>query len=102
MRSITSNKEMIAVLTGQFGDYGLPPSESSFMMHAVLAKHYMKGGSYPIGGSAKIFDTIAPAVGNAGGEIFVNAGVKEIIIQDGTATGVELENGDDVSCQKLL
>src|ERR1039457_7073509 len=40
LNQITSNKKLIAVLTGQFGDYGLPPSKSSFMMHAMLVKHF--------------------------------------------------------------
>jgi all-trans-retinol 13,14-reductase len=95
LQSITQNKKLIAVLTGQFGDYGLPPSESSFMMHAVLAKHYMRGGSYPVGGSRKIFDTIAPAITQAGGQIFVNAAVKEIIVQNNRAVGVRMENGNE-------
>lgn len=102
MQGITSNKKLIAVLTGQFGDYGLPPSQSSFMMHAVLAKHYMRGGNYPVGGSGKIFDTIAPTICAAGGEIFVNAGVKEVIVKDDKAVGVRMENGDEYFAKSIV
>ena len=52
LHSITQNKRLIAVLTGQYGDYGLPPSESSFAMHAMLVKHYFNGGFYRIGGAS--------------------------------------------------
>lgn len=95
LQSITNNPKLIAVLTGQFGDYGLPPAESSFMMHAVLAKHYMRGGSYPVGGSGKIFDTIAPTICETDGQIFVNAGVQEIVIENNKAIGVRMENGNE-------
>jgi all-trans-retinol 13,14-reductase len=29
MKELTSNMELIGVLTGQYGDYGLPPAQSS-------------------------------------------------------------------------
>jgi all-trans-retinol 13,14-reductase len=102
MQEITTNKELIAVLTGQFGDYGLPPSQSSFMMHAVLAKHYMRGGSYPIGGSGQIFDSIAPTICAAGGELFVNAGVQEVIVKNEKAIGVRMENGDEYFAKSII
>lgn len=95
MRTITKNDKLIAVLTGQFGDYGLPPAESSFLMHASLVKHYLKGGNYPIGGSAKIFDTISPIVLAAGGDVFINAPVQEVIVKDNKAVGVRLQDGKE-------
>jgi all-trans-retinol 13,14-reductase len=95
LSQLTKNKKLIAVLTAQFGDYGLPPSQSSFMMHAVLAKHYMKGAAYPVGGSQQIFQSVAPTVLNAGGEIFNNAEVKEIIVKDRKAVGVRMTDGKE-------
>src|ERR1039458_2054910 len=38
---LTGNGELIAVLTGHWGNYGLPPGQSSFGMHAVIAEHYL-------------------------------------------------------------
>jgi all-trans-retinol 13,14-reductase len=40
-------RELRAVLTAQWGDYGLPPGESSFGVHAIVAAHYFDGGAYP-------------------------------------------------------
>jgi len=37
LESITANRELIGVLTAQWGDYGLPPSKSSFAVHATIA-----------------------------------------------------------------
>ena len=31
-------------------------------MHASVVKHYLGGGSFPIGGSSKILDTIYPVI----------------------------------------
>jgi all-trans-retinol 13,14-reductase len=82
-----------AILAAQFGDYGLPPSKSSFVMHATVAHHYMEGGFYPVGGSRVIFEKIAPVIQKAGGEIFVNAEVEEILVQNGKAIGVRMADG---------
>ena len=57
LRSLTQNEKLIAVLTGQYGDYGHPPGQSSFAMHAMVVRHYLNGGTYPIGGSGRIFES---------------------------------------------
>lgn len=96
LQSLTKNQKLIGVLAGQYGDYGLPPAQSSFAIHAMVAKHYINGGAYPVGGSQRIAETIYPVIKNAGGEIFVNAGVKEIIIKDNKAIGVKMEDGKEL------
>ncbi len=95
LQEITSNKKLIAVLCGQFGDYGSPPAESSWLMHAMLFKHYINGGFYPEGGSSVIFDSIAPTVLNQGGQIFNNAEVDQIIIEKNKAVGVKMADGNE-------
>lgn len=67
---LTSNRELIAVWTGLWGDYGLPPEQSSFVMHALVARHYLNGGYYPVGGSWRISETIIPRIQATGGEVF--------------------------------
>jgi all-trans-retinol 13,14-reductase len=85
---ISDNEELKAVLSAQFGDYGMPPSKSSFVIHAAVALHYMNGGFYPIGGSEEIFNTIAPSIIKSGGKTIISAAVKEILVEDGKAIGV--------------
>jgi len=94
--SLTQNKKLIGVLTSQYGDYGLAPSESSFAIHALIVKHYLDGGSYPIGGSGKMAETIRPVIEKTGGQILVKAEVKEILLQKNKAIGVKLQNGDEI------
>ncbi|MBT3250628.1 MAG: NAD(P)/FAD-dependent oxidoreductase [Candidatus Marinimicrobia bacterium] len=78
-----------AVLTSQFGDYGLPPSKSPFIMHALLTQHYFGGGYYPKGGSKVISDSIIPIIKKSGGDLLVNHEVKNIIIRNDKAVGVK-------------
>ncbi|MFE8069956.1 NAD(P)/FAD-dependent oxidoreductase [Marinobacteraceae bacterium S3BR75-40.1] len=94
LEGITRNEELIAVLTAQWGDYGLPPNESSFLMHAMVAKHYLTGGNYPVGGAARIAETIIPVIRSAGGEVFTYAGVDQILVERNKAVGVRMKNGD--------
>ena len=102
LESLTRNQELIGVLTGQWGDYGLPPSQASFLMHAVLVKHYLAGGNYPVGGSWKIAATITPVIRAGGGEVFTYAKVKELLIEDGRCAGVVLESGDAIRAKQVI
>ena len=69
LHQLTSNRDLIGVLTGQWGDYGLPPAQSSFGIHATIAGHYFDGGSYPVGGSSTIAAAIAPIIERNGGRV---------------------------------
>jgi all-trans-retinol 13,14-reductase len=93
LEELTDNPRLRAVLAGQYGDYGLPPAQSSFGMHAVLVKHYLRGGAFPAGGSARLFETIAPNITENGGVICTNAEVARIVTEKGRAVGVEMADG---------
>ena len=84
LSSLTNNKKLMGVLTGQWGDYGLPPSQSSFAMHALVAGHYLDGGNYPQGTSRSIAETISNVIEKNGGTLVVNAGVQEVLTSKGT------------------
>ena len=90
---LTDNRELKGVLTGQWGDYGLPPGQSSFGIHAIIANHYFDGSAYPVGGAGRIVETVAPVIAEQGGQIMINAPVKKILIEGEKATGVLMEDG---------
>jgi all-trans-retinol 13,14-reductase len=96
LEDLTNNRRLIAVLTGQFGDYGLPPSQSSFGMHAVLANHYFEGGYYPIGGSGIFAERMIPVITKAGGVVVTSAEVAQIVVENGRAVGVRMAVDDAV------
>lgn len=99
---LTQNRKLIAVLTGQWGDYGLPPSQSSFAMHALVAKHYLNGAAYPVGGSASIAKAVDAVLQNHGGQLITSAEVQSIVTQGNKATGVKLVDGRIIHARNIV
>lgn len=102
LSELTDNRELIGVLTGQWGDYGLPPGQSSFAMHAVVANHYLNGAAYPVGGSSSIAAAAAPLIEAEGGEIVYQADVEEIVLHGDRAVGVRLAAGVELSAPLIV
>ena len=102
LSELTDNADLIATLCGQWGDMGLPPKKSAFMVHAMIARHYLYGGFYPVGGSWKIAESIIPKIQKAGGEVFTYARVKAIIIERGAVSGVEMADGHRIECACVI
>jgi all-trans-retinol 13,14-reductase len=95
-KQLGASPKLVSVLTGNFGDYGLPPSQSSFLMQALLAEHYRHGAAYPVGGASRIASTIVPSIERAGGAVITSAPVAQILVEKGRAVGVRLESGEDI------
>jgi all-trans-retinol 13,14-reductase len=102
LSSLTKNQELIKVLAGQYGDYGLPPKQSSFAMHASLVRHYFSGGFFPIGGSSQIVETIAPVLERLGSTILISAEVDEVLIENNTAVGVKMKDGKEFKAKNII
>ncbi len=102
LSSLTSNQKLIAVLTGQWGDCGLTPKHSSFLIHALIAKHYMHGGYYPVGGASRMAETIIPVIQSAGGDVLTYADVKEILFEKDRAVGVRLADGHKIKAPLVI
>ena len=98
LSSLTGNRDLIATLCGQWGDMGMPPRRSPFMAHAMIARHYLYGGFYPVGGSWRIAESIIPKVQAAGGEVFTYAKVEQIVVENGRVTGVDMKDGHRIDC----
>ena len=82
--------ELKAVLASQWGDYGLPPSQSAFAVHALIVSHYLEGAWFPRGGSARIARTFEKGIEQAGGAVRVAQEVTEILTENGAAVGVRV------------
>ncbi|MFT6153929.1 MAG: all-trans-retinol 13,14-reductase [Crocinitomicaceae bacterium] len=102
LEAITPNQELISVLTGQWGDHGQTPRDSSFLMHALIAKHYLAGGAYPVGGASAMAREIIPTVQKSGGEVFTYAKVEKVLVKDNKAYGVKMENGDELFADTII
>lgn len=99
---LTSDPVLKAVLAAQFGDHGLPPARASFAIHAMIFNHYLGGGAYPVGGSARIAETVAAVIAGAGGELVVGAEVAEVTVASGRASGVRLADGREIPAPLVI
>ncbi len=86
--SCTQDVRLRAVIAGQNGDYGLPPSQVSLMLHCGLANHYFAGAWYPKGGGQVIADGLAARLEELGGTLHLRHAVEGIEVSGGRATGV--------------
>ncbi|KAH8897601.1 oxidoreductase NAD-binding domain protein [Thozetella sp. PMI_491] len=81
--------ELKGLLASQWPDYGLPPAESAFVLHALVVRSYATGGWFPQGGSSRIARTFETGIEAHGGAVKVCQEVKSILIaEDGHAAGV--------------
>ncbi len=102
LSELTDDQDLIAVICGQWGDMGLPPKQSVFMVHAMIARHYLYGGFYPVGGSWKIAEYIIPKIQAAGGEVFTYANVEQILADDSEVRGVRMSDGHEIECPVVI
>jgi all-trans-retinol 13,14-reductase len=99
---LTNDAMLKAVLAAQFGDYGLPPARASFAIHAMVFHHYLEGGAYPVGGAARIAQTVAPLIEAAGGQIVIGAEVAEVLVEHGRAVGVRMADGNELRADLVI
>jgi all-trans-retinol 13,14-reductase len=98
----TRDAKLASVLAGQWGDYGTPPKQSSFAMHALVAQHYLDGANFPVGGASQIAHHIIPVIEASGGAVLVNAEVEEVMLHQGRVSGVRMANGDTIDCAQVI
>jgi all-trans-retinol 13,14-reductase len=102
LERFSRNRELMGVLTGQWGDYGLPPARSSFAVHATIAEHYFTGGSYPAGGASTIATAIVAEIERHGGSVVSSAEVACILVKDAKAVGVRMNDGRELRAAMVL
>jgi all-trans-retinol 13,14-reductase len=87
-----------AVLAAQRGDYAPMTSTSSFGMHATVMRHYLDGAYYPVGGAKAFAEALVPVIEAGGGALRTRSSVASVIVEEGAAAGVRLQNGSELRC----
>lgn len=91
-----------AILAGQAGDHGLPPSMAPAAVHTSVAAHYFDGGYYPRGGGYTIPRAFVRALKRAGGELRLRASVERILLEGKRAIGVRLADGTEIRARTII
>ena len=82
---------------------GLPPSKLSFLYFATMLMGYVADGPYYCRGSfQRLADALAHAIRSAGGEVLLRSSVRRILVEDGRAGGVVLENGQHIASDIVI
>lgn len=97
------NPKLKAIVSGQWGYYGLPPSKLSSFYYAIPNLGYLIGGGfYPKGRSQTISDALARFIAGHGGKILLNTKVNKILVSDHAATGVVTADGKEFKCRVVV
>ena len=104
VNSLTDNEDLRAAMTYCWDDYGCEPSRASFIVHAVVVKHYSRGAFFPRGGPGNIAKKIIPSITAAGGAALASAPVKRIVLDEDTAhaVGVEMKDGRVIRAKRAV
>ena len=93
---------LAALLTARWGDYGVPPAQSPFAIHALVTGSYFSGAYYPIGGPARFAEALGETIRAAGGELRARATVSEIRVAGGRVAGVRLVDGEAIDAPVVV
>jgi len=102
LSGITDDPRLRAVLTAQWGYYGTPPSRAPFAIQALITRHFLHGGYYPVGGAQEIARCLCRTVAAAGGWTRVVAEVEEVLVERGRAAGVRLAGGEVLRAPRVV
>ncbi len=91
-----------AILDGQSGAYGTPPSRAPVLLHAALLDHYLRGAYYPRGGGQVLPAHLVDVVRCHGGEVRTRARVERILVEDGRVAGVRMAGGEEIPASVVV
>ena len=87
------DRKLQLLLSADCAHWGSPPSRTSFVFDSMLRLSYFLGNYYPEGGSQVFADDLARIVEEHGGDILMRSMVERIVVENGTAVGVDIATG---------
>lgn len=92
----------IAMLLGIAAGAGPVDDDGNAAAYMILAVLHRLGTGKPIGSLQSFADAMARSIGESGATIELNAPVAEIIVDDGRARGVRLEDGRVIRARMVI
>lgn len=102
IESITDNKKLQEVLSGNNALYAGVPDKSPFYVHALVMNSYIESSWKCVDGGSQIGKYLAQIIRQNGGDIIRNCGVKEIVEEGGLVTHVVLEDGAKMYAKNFI
>ncbi|HMK38254.1 MAG TPA: NAD(P)/FAD-dependent oxidoreductase [Bacteroidota bacterium] len=103
LQTRVKNPKLQAVISGQWGYYGLPPSKLSCYYYALPFLGYLTaGGYYPKGRSQDISKALAKYIEGHGGKILLSSRVNRVLVKDGAASGVATADGKEFKSRVVV
>ncbi|MEJ2068975.1 MAG: NAD(P)/FAD-dependent oxidoreductase [Syntrophobacterales bacterium] len=97
------NPQLKAIVSSQWGYYGLPPSKLSCFYYAMPFMGYLSsGGFYPRGRSQDISWAFAHYIEGHGGKVLLNKRVQRILLDGDRATGVATTDGTTFTSRAVV
>ena len=98
-----TDPKLKAIVSGQWGYYGLPPSRLSCFYYAMPFMGYLThGGFYPKGRSQTISNAFAQFIRERGGTVLVGTKVERILLENGAAAGVSTSDGQTFTSRAVV
>lgn len=115
-RHFFKSEKICTLFTGIFADFCADPKEvqglgvifmnfeSAFDMRIPLeeGKHYYGGYCYFTGGCQKLPEALADYIESKGGRFHYGTVVQKVLIEDGKAVGIRLEDGTEVQADMVV
>jgi all-trans-retinol 13,14-reductase len=91
------------ILAGQSGDYLLPPSEVSLLLHVALVRAYDRGAYYPEKHYRHLVQSLAAYIkAQPGCDVLLETAVERIVVERGRVAGVRTSNGETFSADRYV
>jgi len=97
-----SNEAIRSAMSGTLLFTGIPPDKMPVASLLGLAAMFRQGYFIPEGGMGSIPETLGHAVRKQGGEIHLNSNVNRILVNDGHAYGIDVENEGVVNVDAVI
>ncbi len=96
-------KELQLCLSAYWCFMGVAPDRFPFSILARCTHIYTEDKPFYLrGGSQVMSQALTEYIRTQGGDVFFNCGVKEIIVENGVAIGVETESGEIIKAKKVI
>lgn len=97
------NKKLQLAVSTYWCFMGVPPSRFPFSILAKCIGFYLETKPFYLKGTSMMMNqAIAESISRHGGVIKTNAAVKKILVENGVAKGVVIENGDIYYAKKVI